>query len=308
MKPFGVLIKLIATTLVVSSFPVISGAQSNIDSVGVNTYVESYRSAWNRHDPARLAEFFTEDADFIMGNMRAIQGREEILNWWQRYFEKQEQERQLSIQINSQRFLADSIVLLNIRTTTGGKNNQGDKLIERKFRGTWLMSRHHDSWLICAMLGLPMQEDSVALSASVQTQIELKPHIRAFVASYEDAFNSKNPSQVTALFRPDADIIIRNSPIINGSEAVRKFWQSYFSTPRPYKAVFIINEINMVTDNVAFVNITATGAIGKAQNQPNPVRKTRASWVLVLEDGEWLISALRVMPSEEDSLIRKIDN
>jgi uncharacterized protein (TIGR02246 family) len=214
----------------------------------------------------------------------------------------------LSLQLNSLRFLANNVAIVNVKTTTGGKSSQGDRLIERKFRGTWLMNRHRDSWLISAMLGLPTEEDSVALSASVQTDIELQPHVRAFVASYEDAFNSQSPSRVSALFQPDADIIIRNSPLINGSEAIRNFWHTYFSTPRPYIAVFIINDISVLADNVALVNITATGAIGNAQNQPKPVRKTRATWVLVQEDGEWLITAIRVMPSEEDRLIRKIGN
>jgi ketosteroid isomerase-like protein len=93
------------------------------------------------------------------------------------------------------------------------------------------------------------------------------PNIRAFVAAYEDALNRHDPEGLSALYREDADII-------------------------------------MMADDVALLNVIGTRATLEATDQLVPTRETRATWVLRREDGKWLIAALRVLPSENDRVIR----
>lgn len=296
------------TTIAIGGFvpglPGVAAAQDVDDSATIRARIEAYRSVWNTHDPSALAAFFTEDADFVMGNLPTVRGRQEIQHWWQDYFERQEPERRLTLDVGPVRFVAADVAVVNVGTTTGGRNDDGQELPARKFRGTWLLRRQSDIWLVAAMLGLPDEGDRVILNRSVDATQVLRPRIRAFVAAYEDTFNTHDPSAVSAFYTDDADIVIRNSPVIHGRQAILDWWRTYFSQPRTYRAILIIDEIRMMAPTVAIVNFIATGAGPQADAEPSPVRYTRATWVIVREEGEWLIAALRVLPSEEDRIVR----
>lgn len=298
---------LIVTVTITASFPGMATAQTNKDSATVYAMVESYQSTWNTHESAALAGFFTKDADMVIGNLPAMHGRQAIQKWWQKYFAQQESERKLTIAVNSIRHLADDVELVNVGTITGGKDTRGVEFHERKARGTWLLRRHNSSWLISALQAMPTEKDSIVLRASMETAESLRPDIRAFVYAYEDAFDSHDPSAVSAFFRNDADIIIRNSPLIKGIKAVQDWWRDYFSNPRPYKVIFIINEIQKISDDVVQINVTGTGAVSEAKYELRPVRQSNAVWILVRKDSKWHIAALRVLPGKDDRIIRESD-
>lgn len=282
-------------------------AQGAADSAALHERVEAYQSAWNTHDPAAVAAFFSEDADMAFGNLPASRGREAIEAGWRTYFERQEPERGLTLEVNSVRFVTADVAVMNVATTTGGRDSQGQDLATRKFRGTWVLRRQSSQWLIAAMRGLPTEEDRVELTASMEAAASLRPQLRAFVAAYEDTFDRHDPEALSAFYRDDADIIIREGPVIHGAEAILEWWRAYFSRPRPYRVLLIIDEIRTMSDNVALLDFTATGATSETTDQLLPVRVTRATWVVVREDGEWLIAALRVLPSEYDRVIRESD-
>lgn len=297
-----------ATAVAVSLFglalPSPATAQTVEGSAEIMSRIEEYLEAWNAHDPAALAAFFTPDADFVMGNLPAVRGREGIRDWWQAYFERQEPERQLTLDVSPVRFVAPDVALITVATTTGGRDHEGVELPPRRFRGTWLWHRQDDAWLIAAMHGLPTEEDRVVLNASLDAAQALRPDIRAFVAAYEDAFNRHDPSAVSAFFRDDAEIIVRNSHLIEGGEAIEDWWRSYFAEPRPYRALLIIDQVRMIETDVALVTITGTGAVAQSADELLPVRYTRATWVLAREAREWRIAALWVLPSEDDTIVR----
>ena len=144
----------------------VAEAQTKGDSTEVFAQIEKYRSVWNAHDAGVLAEFFTEDADFIMGNQPLIRGREGIQNWWLNYFTRQEPERGLSIIVNSFNIITSDIALVNVTTTTGGQDIKGEKLLNRKARGTWVMHKENGTWLIVAMRGMPTEEDQIIRNSS----------------------------------------------------------------------------------------------------------------------------------------------
>jgi uncharacterized protein (TIGR02246 family) len=154
-------VSIIALNILIAAFSNITVAQTDKDSAAVYEQVEAYQSAWNTHDATALAVFFTEDADFVMGNQPLIRGREGIQNWWRNYFNGQEPERRLSIMVNSVRIITSDVALVNVTTTTGGQDRQGEKLLKRKARGTWVLHRQKGSWLIIAMRGMPTEEDRI---------------------------------------------------------------------------------------------------------------------------------------------------
>jgi len=279
-----------------------AAAQDVDDSAAIRARVEAYLNAWNSHDASTLAAFFTEDADFVMGNLPALRGRPEIREFWRHYFERQEPGRRLTLETGPVRFVAANVAVMNVATTTGGHREQGQELHDRKFRGTWLWQRRNDTWLIAAMLGFPDEGDRVVLNSSVEAAEVLRPHIRALVAAYEDALDTHDPAVVGAFYTDDADIVVRNSPVIHGHQAILDWWRTYFSKPRPYRAILIIDEIRMMAPAVALIDFTATGAGPQSDTEPSPVRYARATWVVVRKEGKWLISALRVLPSEDDAL------
>jgi uncharacterized protein (TIGR02246 family) len=300
---------IILINIITLASPVDLLGQNKKDSVAISDFINRYQHTYNTHDPEAFAKFYTEDADFLMFNLPELHGRDAIENWWQRYwqsdFNKQEPERRGTFILNSLRLLAGDVAIANIESITGGEDSLGVEIQTRKARGTWLLLRQNGNWFISAISGMPTEKDSITLGASIETAKSLQPHIRAFVDDYEEAFNSHNPSTLSAFFRNDADIIVRNSALIQGRQAIQEWWRDYFSKQRPYRAVLIINEIRLISENVAQVNVIGTGAILEAEGKLQPLRQTRAIWILVREAGVWHIDAMRVLPSIDDRVIRR---
>jgi len=300
---------IISIILIVGAFNVIAEAQTVEDSASVYEFVEAYKHTFNTRDAAALSEFFTEDADFLMFNLPEIRGRQAIENVWRSYwqskFNKQEPGRKGKFILNSVRFFSSDVALVNIESITGGRDSLGVELQTRKARGTWLLHRQNGNWLISALCGMPTEKDSVVLGASIETAKTLRPQIRAFVDAYENAFNSHDPSAVSSFYRNKADIIVRNGSLIQGKHAIQDWWGNYFSKPRSYRALFIIDEIRTISDDVVRVNITATGATPGTEGESRPVRQASGMWILVREAGKWHIAALRVLPGKDDCIIRR---
>lgn len=283
----------------------VASAQVVVDPPDLLQFVESYQTAFDTRDPVAVAAFFSEDADLVPGNLPALHGREAIEAWWRTYFERQEPERRGTFDVTSARLLTPDVALVNLATMTGGRGLGGKVLPVRKARATWLLRRHGSQWLIEAARAMPTEKDRVELMPSLEAAESLRPQLRAFVDAYEDTFDRRDAEALSAFYRDDADIIVREGPVIHGAQEIREWWRAYFSQPRPYRVLLIIEEIKMMSDNVALLNFTATGATSEATDQLLPVRRARATWVVVREDGEWLIAALRVLPSEDDRVIRE---
>ena len=314
MKPGAAIV---ATTLLIATVTGPASAQVVTDSAGLLDYVDAYQTALNTHDPAAVAAFFSDDADMVFYHLPALRGREAIESWWRTYFERQEPERRGTFEVTSARLLTPGVALVNVATTTGGAGAGGEALPARKARGTWLLRRHGGDWVISAMRGFPTEQDSVELVPSLETVESLRPQIRALVREYEDAFNAHDPAAISAFYTDDADIVVRNSPVMDGPQAILDWWRAYFSEPGPHphsrrnwyesmRAILIIDGIRMIAPDVALICITATAAPRRTDAEPMPIRDARATWVVVRDAGEWRIGALRVLPSEKDRVIRQL--
>jgi steroid delta-isomerase-like uncharacterized protein/uncharacterized protein (TIGR02246 family) len=190
--------------IVTAGFSSMVAAQTVGDSASVYEFVEAYQRTINTHDPAALAAFFTEDADFVMFNLPAVKGRQAIENWWRDFwqskFNKQEPERRGTFILNSVRLITADVAVANIETVTGGRNTQGQELIVRKARGTWVLIRQNGKWFISAMRGMPTERDRI-IRASDKDQIEAnKALIRRM---NEEVWNKGNLKIMEELYSPD---------------------------------------------------------------------------------------------------------
>lgn len=282
-----------------------AAGQQGRDSTAILNYVGEYQRAWNTLDAADVAAFFAVDADMVMGNMPAARGRIAIEDWWRQYFDVQEPGRRGTFDVTSLKVLGPGVALVDVKSTTGGTGRSNEPLVSRYARGTWLVARQDDRWRITAMRGLPTEEDEVELNPSGAAALDLRPHIRAFVAQYEDAFNRHDPEALSGFFTRDADMIIRALPVVRGIQAIRDYWTTYFAQPRPYYALMVVDQIKMVSADVALVNVIGTGAPLEHTAQREPLRTARGTWILTRSDGEWRMASLRVLPSEADRVIRR---
>lgn len=115
-------------------------------------FVEKYVATWQSHNAERLAGFFSEDSDMIVGIQPRISGRTAIEQAWAHYFSRIDSGRVISISIESVRLLSPDIALLNVDTTTGGTHSETNETLEyRKARGTWVVIRSKGEWEISAL-------------------------------------------------------------------------------------------------------------------------------------------------------------
>lgn len=119
--------------------------------------LEEYQRVWNTHDAAAVGEFFTEDADMIIGNGPIIRGRRAIEKSWSGYFAHIDQGREGTFTIDSIRVIARDVAVLNVDSRTAGHTSAGDELPTRLARGTWVVVRHADSWLVSALRAGPAE-------------------------------------------------------------------------------------------------------------------------------------------------------
>jgi uncharacterized protein (TIGR02246 family) len=300
------LIRLTLTILASSSlagFPAPLMGQEAAALSELPDYVEAYQRTWNSRNTSALGVFFAEDADLVMYNQPRVQGRRAIEDMWRSYFEVQEAERRGTFDVTSMKMLAPGVAVLDVASTTAGLRG-GRDLVTRRARGTWLLKKDTGNWQIWAMRGFPVEPDSVELNASREAVDALRPQVRAFVARYEQLFNRHDAEGLSALYLDDADMVVREQAAVRGVQAIRDWWRTYFSQPRPYRALIIIEQIRMITDDVALLNIVGTDAGSDLSEPQESVRVARTTWILSRENGHWLIATLRVLPSEADRVIR----
>ena len=138
----------LALLLIAASDSLAQTAESN----QLEEFAIKYEETWQSHDAERLADFFAEDSDMIVGIQPRIAGRPAIEKSWNLYFSRIDSGRVVEISIESIRILSPNIALLNVHTTTGGTHSKtGEDLESRKARGTWVVTRSSGDWRISAL-------------------------------------------------------------------------------------------------------------------------------------------------------------
>lgn len=124
---------------------------------GVRSWVDAYEKTWNAHEAPAVAAFFSEDADFIAGNGPRIVGRDAIEKRWRSYFSGIDDARNGTFAIESLRVITPDVVLVNISSTTAGRDPSGRELPTRLARGTWVVAHQDGEWQISAFRALPAE-------------------------------------------------------------------------------------------------------------------------------------------------------
>jgi len=133
----------------------------------------------------------------------------------------------------------------------------------------------------------------------------LSQELRARVTQYIASWNTHDSNALSGYFTADADMIMGNGPILEGRRAISDWWRNYFAVQEPERKLMIeVLSTKSIRADVALLNIRTTTGGRTVQDPELTPRKARGTWVLVRQDGEWLISVIRGMPTQQDRIIR----
>jgi len=130
--------------------------------------------------------------------------------------------------------------------------------------------------------------------------------VGAIMKQYIAAWNTHDASVLGRYFTADADMIMGTSPIFKGRAAVQGWWQKYFAVQEPERklTIEVLSSIP-ITKDVDLINVRTTTSGTTAQGAELHARIARGTWVVVHREGKWSIAAMRGMPTEQDSIIRR---
>ncbi len=170
---------LITIIFFLNEFTGIAAAQTAEDSSLVYNLVKAYQYTFSTRDAAAVSEFFSEDADVIVGNLLEAKGRQAVRNFWNSYFTKQEPGRKAAFTVNSFRMITEDVAVINLGSVTGGRDTLGEELKTRKARGTWVVHQLNGKWLINSVCMMPTENDSIVLGSIRRScRIHKAPHTR----------------------------------------------------------------------------------------------------------------------------------
>jgi uncharacterized protein (TIGR02246 family) len=117
--------------------------------------------------------------------------------------------------------------------------------------------------------------------------------IRAQLAANFAAGNKHDASGVVATYATDGDLMIGAGPRIAGRDAVRHWLEAAWSTaPSDRQGNLTVDSIRLLAADVAIVDSTARWTAGE------PLQD-RATWIMVRRDRTWHISAVRILPAQQ---------
>lgn len=123
--------------------------------------------------------------------------------------------------------------------------------------------------------------------------------LHGLLKAYKEAWSTHDAESVAAFFSRDADMVVGNHPRVSGRDAIEAWWSGYFANiDEGRKGAFEAESIRMITPEVALVNVGSTTAGTGSGGEKLPTRLARGTWVLVRTEGQWWITALRVLPAE----------
>lgn len=148
-------VMVVATIVVLTSSPNVVPAQTPDPSQALRSRVQAFQTAWNSHDAAAVAAFFTDDADQIMGDGPTTRGLPALQQWWRDRFASMEPGRRITLTVSSLRLLSPGVAVIDTVAVSGGRNAQGQELSTSNDRGTWVVVQRGGQWLMTALRVYP---------------------------------------------------------------------------------------------------------------------------------------------------------
>ena len=122
------------------------------DEGAIRKQIEQYQEAWNNHDATALAAHFDLDGDQILPGRPIVSGRADLEKRWREHFSGMAQGRRITLTVDSIRFLKPDVAIINTSAEfTGGRDPEGREIPPGQDRGTWVIIKKGDQWLLTAL-------------------------------------------------------------------------------------------------------------------------------------------------------------
>lgn len=131
---------------------------------------------------------------------------------------------------------------------------------------------------------------SNSLAQSIETD-----QLLGFIEKYEVTWQLHDAERLAAFFSADCDMIVGVQPRVSGRAAIEQWWNNYFSRIDTGRMITIsIDSVRFLRPDVALLNVdTTTAGIHSETNEALERRKARGTWLVIRDDDEWEIAALR---------------
>jgi uncharacterized protein (TIGR02246 family) len=146
------------------AIPAVSQArpQPGTAEPAVQALVDQMVTAWNRHDAAAYAKFFTSDCDFIPPTGQTWKGSSEVQEKLTALYQGPLKESKFSMSIDSVRTPSPDVKLLNGTAVddTGLTGSDGKKLAPGRGAYTLVVTKSGDDWRVASFQITLIQQPS----------------------------------------------------------------------------------------------------------------------------------------------------
>lgn len=226
-------------------------AANATDESEIRRLFSDYEAAWNRHDAAALAAFYTEDGDAVFPSGRKASGREAVRTVEAANQATTNRNSHTARQIQSIRFLTPQVALVDETATIDGMtNDNGETVPSRNALMTTVLVKRDGTWRIAAnraMLPAVNSQDASAQQAA-------KTAIRDVEEALVQAILHSDAASLERLLADDCLVIAPSgSSVRNKGEEIRfagsgilhfENWLSREMTIRIYGTTAVVNRLD----------------------------------------------------------------
>ncbi len=134
------------------------------------------------------------------------------------------------------------------------------------------------------------------LAASAGSNSADEEAIRKAVVAFVEQYNAHKADAVTALFAPDARMILRDGTELNGRDEIKQSMEAAFESSPKASLSVVVESLRFLTPDVA----VEEGFTSSFPDGETLTARSRYTVVHLKKDGKWLMQSVRVV--EEQSL------
>jgi uncharacterized protein (TIGR02246 family) len=136
----------------------LSAQEDGVDHEGVKTLAASFSAAWERHDPAALADLWVADGDLVNPMGRRARGRAELAQFFRDEHASYMKGTSLTVKVTGARVLGPGLALLDCEAQlVGVKTPEGKALPPLKHLVFAVVTKAGERWqFVSARLSVPV--------------------------------------------------------------------------------------------------------------------------------------------------------
>jgi uncharacterized protein (TIGR02246 family) len=219
-------VRAVVTTFLLA-FSVVAGAQQTVQNLA-----DQWVQAYNKHDRAELGALYTDDARLMLHGSPTIGGRESIEEFWAGDFEDRDPLTLLTV-TNAVTGTDMMLVHGNYRVVS---RTDGSQLGEGRFAHLW--KREGTGWRLDRDLwNQPWEPYSDTASAT---------DVQELADRWVDAYNRHDRAALTAVYAPDAELMMHGAPSFTGQADIGAFWAQDFEEGNPLTLLTVTHAVDGV--------------------------------------------------------------